>query len=470
MNRPAFAAVLSAFFILQCAVAPQLQSAEPASPVKLTLYPAGEPTPALKYRLLPGRLDQIAGNAAVHYGKVTAEEMKFFGTQQWRDKVDRWQEMPLEELTRENVNLPTSSIFFLEQGGRCTYCDWQLPIGVVPFYTILLPEAQQSRSYARVLAVKARQEIAQGNFDDAVKTFQTNYALGRNVAEGETLINGLIGIAITGVMFPQMLELVQQPNSPNLYWGLTLLPSPLIDMGDALDVERMGVELSFPELRDLESAERTADQWRELFHRFAKQVVELTATAETQPWQPSPEELDKACQEILPTAKRALVDWGMPTEEVEAMPVYEVALRYTLQLYHELLDDGIKYYSLPYPEAIQGIEAAMERARPANQERREIIPLASQILPALEATRNAVVRTDRQIALLRVIEALRIHAAGHQGELPPQLSDITEVPIPNDPVTGKPFVYRREADKAFLEGPPLRNAPLSYEITMGRPE
>jgi hypothetical protein len=65
-----------------------------------------------------------------------------------------------------------------------------------------------------------------------------------------------------------------------------------------------------------------------------------------------------------------------------------------------------------------------------------------------------------------MLEALRIYAAAHEGQLPQSLADLTEVPIPEDPVTCKPFVYRLVDSKAILEGPALPNAPLHYEITM----
>ena len=46
----------------------------------------------------------------------------------------------------------------------------------------------------------------------------------------------------------------------------------------------------------------------------------------------------------------------------------------------------------------------------------------------------------------------RLHAASHGGELPRTLDEITEVPIPVDPITGKPFGYRRQGEMAVLEG------------------
>ena len=61
---------------------------------------------------------------------------------------------------------------------------------------------------------------------------------------------------------------------------------------------------------------------------------------------------------------------------------------------------------------------------------------------------------EQQIALLRHVEALRIYAAEHDGKLPAQLADII-VPLPSDPVTGKPFTYTLEATTSQVCGSPL---------------
>jgi hypothetical protein len=320
-----------------------LLHADEPKPIKLTLHPRAEPTPALKYRLLPPANEQISGNAAVPYGKVTAEQWAFFTKYANTDVISSWQEMPLEKLRTEKIPIPSGSLFFLEQGAKCKYCDWQFPIGQMPFYEILLPEAQQSRSYARILAVKARIAIANWNFDEAIKTFQTNCALGRNVAQGETLVNGLLGVAINGIMIPQINEYVQQPAAPNLYWAFTTLPNPLIDMQRALDVESQALELSFPELRDLESAKHSPDEWRDIFHGFAEKVVKLIATSNPPSLpQQSRDELDKICEQVFPTAKRGLIAAGMPAETVEAMSVHQVALLHTQRVAHEVFDSAAK--------------------------------------------------------------------------------------------------------------------------------
>ncbi len=440
--------------------------ADEGEALSLTLHPMAAPAPALKYRLLPPGDELVSGNAAVPYGKVTAGELNYFGHNSVNE-FDKWREMPLDKLRAEKVSLPQGSIMFLEQGAKCKTCDWQLPIGQVPFYSIQLPDAQQTRQYARLLAVKARIEIANGKFDEAVKTFQTNYALANNVAQGESLIHGLLGAAIGLIIFPEITEYVQQPGAPNLYWALTTLPSPMVDMSHALDVERQALLLSFPELRDVETARRSPEEWRELFHRIAKQIIEWTATGKPSVPQPmSVEELDKLCEEKLPTAKRWLVARGMSAEQIDAMSTYQVALIYTLKISREFFDDAVKYYSLPYPEARREMDKAFDRAKAA-KEAGEIIPFADSTQNVLQSTRGAIARGDRRIALLRMFEALRIYAASHDGSLPEKLADITEVPLPVDPVTMKPFEYVRETNnKAKLSGPALLDVSENYEITM----
>jgi hypothetical protein len=69
------------------------------------------------------------------------------------------------------------------------------------------------------------------------------------------------------------------------------------------------------------------------------------------------------------------------------------------------------------------------------------------------------------------VEAIRLYAADHKGELPAKLCDIS-VPLPVDPITGKPFRYAVESGTAHLRGTPPKgqedNPPFNihYEITV----
>ena len=74
-----------------------------------------------------------------------------------------------------------------------------------------------------------------------------------------------------------------------------------------------------------------------------------------------------------------------------------------------------------------------------------------QLKPAHDMIRKQMNHVDRKIAALQCIEALRLYAGSHNGKFPENLSDVTEVTIPDDPVTKKPFSYKSTGSEAVLE-------------------
>ena len=56
---------------------------------------------------------------------------------------------------------------------------------------------------------------------------------------------------------------------------------------------------------------------------------------------------------------------------------------------------------------------------------------------------------------MRYVEALRIYAAAHDGKPPAKPADIS-LPLPLDPVTGKPFDYSADVTTAHIRGGSLR--------------
>ena len=74
-----------------------------------------------------------------------------------------------------------------------------------------------------------------------------------------------------------------------------------------------------------------------------------------------------------------------------------------------------------------------------------------QLKPAHDMVRKQMNHIDRKIAALQCIEALRLYAGTHDGKFPEKLDDVTEVKIPDDPVTKKPFSYKSTGSEAVLE-------------------
>ena len=103
--------------------------------------------------------------------------------------------------------------------------------------------------------------------------------------------------------------------------------------------------------------------------------------------------------------------------------------------YHELNDDWFKLSYLPYSQSARfGSETAERNKSYASSQ----VALFAALMPSIMPAMVAEARLDCKVAALRVVEAIRMHLAANPGGLPKSLDEITIVPIPNDPMTGKP--------------------------------
>ena len=178
------------------------------------LQSADEPREALKYRLLPPLVDRTPGNAAIQYQKLAllvSDRVKKL------QKVADWLDLPMDKLPREEVRQTLDSVQERARRPRCGRTPRPLRLGTAlpegNYFGVLLPELQPMRSLGRLVALKARLQIADRKFDEAIHTLQTGFALARHVGQGGTLIHGLVGIAIGQSMSARVQELIQQPGA-----------------------------------------------------------------------------------------------------------------------------------------------------------------------------------------------------------------------------------------------------------------
>ena len=155
--------------------------------------------------------------------------------------------------------------------------------------------------------------------------------------------------------------------------------------------------------------------WREPGSRFA---VNLLAG-----W-----DLARLKSESLPAAREYLKTSRKQTDQqLAAMSDDQIVALYLAEAYRALRDDFFKTSYLPAPEALSQFKAAEERIKTAKP---GPLALFASIHPTLRALFVTDLRHDRRVAILRVIESLRLYAAAHDGALPESLNQITEVPSP----------------------------------------
>jgi hypothetical protein len=447
----------------------------------LILHPTAPPAPALKYPLLPEVRDTIPGNAVTHY-RQAVKNMKQDAPPRgdWEPTVDKWLAFSLKDFPREEVGkfLKQCETTFqeVEAGARSENCDWELTERLrKKGIATLLPDVQEMRSVASLLALRIRYELATGRTDKAVGTLRVGFALARHVADQPSLICALVGAAVAALMENRLEELIQQPDAPNLYWALTDLPRPFIDMRRPMQGERVVVYGTFPGMAetaaDLNAKPFTPEQVEKAISmlRFLKDrnndVQRLTNDAVMA--------LQVAAHHEA--AKKTLIDQGRPKELVDAMPHFQVGLLVALQQYDEWFDESLKWRNLPFWESQAEMTKAAKRIDGMRDDRNSpALGIARLLLPAVQKILSASVRTDRRIAALRCVEAVRLYAAAHDGKLPSSLEQIKDAPAPPDPVTGKPFDYRVAGDHAFLTCVPFPGQPPSsantpkYELSIQR--
>ena len=123
--------------------------------------------------------------------------------------------------------------------------------------------------------VKAKVQTAEHAYDQAVDTIETGMAFGRHVGQGPFLINNLVGVSICTLMIDRVEELIAQPGAPNLYWALTALPQPLVNMREALELEQKLAEYLVPELT-LTDETRTRADWGVLLEKLYDRLRHLS--------------------------------------------------------------------------------------------------------------------------------------------------------------------------------------------------
>ena len=429
--------------------APPEKAAKPAAESKavdLHVTPKAAPSPALRYRLLPLESERTPGDAAPIYIRLG---VGLGGAAAELEKADNetadWLEKPLDQFpvaeARKRVNQWSLKLEQLDFGARRRTCDWNytLPEQREHAVEILLPDAQEIRRWARLLALRARVEVAEHRYEDAARSVETGMSLGRHTARGAFVISALVGAAIAHVMLERLEELVAQPDAPNLYWSLTALPRPLVDLRGPIETEYKMGEWIVPELAESDRP-RTDAEWSSLLARLHARLVAVGNLVEPNRGGGGPlgavaKFFDLAVfkARLLPEAAayaRDRIVRGAPISDDEAI------VRYVAARYREFRDEAYSPTYLPYPEAIPFYDAADRRI-----EATRLGPLRP-LMATLEGMRNAhraAALLDRRVAALRVVEALRLHARRQRQHAPRVVGSVDDRADPPRPRHRRPL-------------------------------
>jgi hypothetical protein len=328
-------------------------------------------------------------------------------------------------------------------------------------FNVLLPDVQYMRNIAAGMKVRLRGEIQRGDFEAAVVSLKTMYALARRMAEHPTLIGNLVGLAIAHIATQCLEEMIQQPNCPNMYWAVATLPAPFIGLHAAYSGERAFIAIEFGQLADGKEALSEAELKR-LVGKYRDLVRQSIDLARGDPPVDGATWLAERSQSAAAMAKarERLAAYGFTDGQLARLPALQVALLDEYYRHEEVRDEAVKWASVPWwevpAETMQKLRAPRPKWEPKPDDPEQ--SLLTRLSPAAVKVRESQQRLEQRLALIRAAEAVRMYAVGHGGNLPPRL-EAAGLPVPVDPFTGQAFPYQLQGDRAVIRGSP----PAGYE-------
>lgn len=456
---------------------------------KLSVSITPAPVPSLKYPLLPPERELRRGNAVVDYYRAflhlprrTGNDVQDKAFNEYLTKLrvkplDEWSEKELAE----TLNGCRLSLQALDVASRYDQTDWQFEAYYEPkpggqvfdpsnSHFELITDQNAPRELATFNRYRIRQELLNKDWAKANQALQAGIRLGKDIAEGPTMIRMLVGQAIIAVSLDGVLDWIGQPDSPNLYWSLNALPRPIFDPMPGLEGEFNYIRLSMPISKEFSQGVLKAERAYQLLGEAGKLFKPADGPFKAGSL------LDGVGVGLYVSANAAdsrkrLLELGQDEEFVKQITEPQaVGLRLLLEQEQDW-DDIQSAFRLPYAKGAKKFEQLIARGKARQRTADPIQTVSAMTFTSFQKVYFSRIRTQRLLDAYQVIEAVKLHAAMNHSQLPETLADL-ELWIPDDPYTGKPFEYKRTDAGFELYAAPLADEPaqphlsIRYEVTL----
>lgn len=350
------------------------------------------------------------------------------------------------EDAREIVRESKDVFMLLKTASQCEKCVFGNSLHEKDLYTSPFTELQHFRGFARLLRVKVRLEIHEGRYDEAVESLKIGFHLARHIGEQPTILYPLVGIAIRGIFMADLHELMERPDSPNLYWAISAQPNPFFTPWLGFRAEEHALLMLIPSLKKAVQSPDSMDdaEWIFLYDRLEKMIDEMDEDTDDLGDSESSPPINK--DDCITAARKWLEKSGKTTAEIEAIVPEKAVMLHFMAEYRLIWDDFFKAVYMPLGEKIVDDDTLYDKYFRAGENSPISSPMTNKLagvfISSVYAMRKAHQRTQILYDGSRMAEAISLYMHENDGKMPESLDKITSVPLPCvDPFTGKPFVY-----------------------------
>ncbi len=434
---------------------PSPREVAPSVSNTMRLTAAGEPDPALRYRLKSEQLFLKEGDVIEGLLRAILAEKRMPNREAIQksnvDNQERWTTRPYSEDTkkevREYLNLHAAVLSELHQAAnfKSVNADSRFKdLYGVQVYTLTLEELSDFRVMARLIDLEVMLALEEGRLTDALSSIRTGVRLAEAASlRTPTIIGKLVGVAIASMMLERVRDLMQRPDAPNLYWALATFPIASFDMAPAFESE-MSFMKRFLHREQPVDAHRDQTSWRNQLVTVLGDISTVGFMTPSTDTGNSTSDIDIAAACLVLVAdgpsRQVLENAGTTTE---GMSPSEAILRAFDLSFMRYRDQHYKWTLLPASMRGQWLQRAELARAPSTMDLFDPAKtLANLLYPAVIQVDRASTRLQGNLAILATIEAIRMHAAQF-GELPETLDALKAVPAWTDPTTSQNFPYKR---------------------------
>lgn len=431
------------------------RNAQPLQVEPIEVRPAAEPVPALRIRLYPAPWERKPGQALLHYNRALIH----FSHHRKEDRL-RWQssewlegqgdgDIPGPDELKTTVDGLQFVYDELHELALSEDFDWDHRLRDIrgpQVYMYLLPDVQEIRTMARMLVIRIRYHLSQDEFEEAFSAISDGLRLAEFVGQGETLIQKLVGIAISSMMRDQIENAISRPGCPNLYWAIATIPRPLINVRESVLWELNNITRVLPVLADAE-----AETWTdaEAGRKWSETLADLGVLSGDGMIGDDNFRIALAVASVafVDQARQRLLDGGIPESRLKQLPGLQIVLIDAARELRRVGDDLGKAYLLPTSLAkplFEQQDKEFQEWLKHNRLSSVAAAISSILYPAVAQAKDAETRTVMAFNRLMTLEALRMYAAANDGAVPESLNELDPVPAMPDPYTNRAFGYRVE--------------------------